>query len=153
MNNMSMIYKYRMEKLSTYRQFLVLNEQLTKKASISEIMDAYKNDAQARAAINGSIQANSSYSSVLNAIKSYWTNQIPLLKNKPKDQLTDTEVNMLDTAENQFKSGNMTRDVEDYAMKKLIGGHLEELEYDKDAKKLVIKGYTETQYDKSIKSK
>jgi len=142
-----------MEKLSTYRQFLVLNEQLTKKASISEIMDAYKNDAQARAAINGSIQANSSYSSVLNAIKSYWTNQIPLLKNKPKDQLTDTEVNMLDTAENQFKSGNMTRDVEDYAMKKLIGGHLEELEYDKDAKKLVIKGYTETQYDKSIKSK
>ena len=150
---MSMIYKYRMEKLSTYRQFLVLNEQLTKKASISEIMDAYKNDAQARAAINGSIQANSSYSSVLNAIKSYWTNQIPLLKNKPKDQLTDTEVNMLDTAENQFKSGNMTRDVEDYAMKKLIGGHLEELEYDKDAKKLVIKGYTETQYDKSIKSK
>jgi hypothetical protein len=142
-----------MKKLSTYRQFLVLNEQLTKKASISEIMDAYKNDAQARAAINGSIQANSSYSSVLNAIKSYWTNQIPLLKNKPKDQLTDTEVNMLDTAENQFKSGNMTRDVEDYAMKKLIGGHLEELEYDKDAKKLVIKGYTETQYDKSIKSK
>jgi len=153
MNNMSMIYKYRMEKLSTYRQFLVLNEQLTKKASTSEIMDAYKNDAQARAAINGSIQANSSYSSVLNAIKSYWTNQIPLLKNKPKDKLTDTEVNMLDTAENQFKSGNMTRDVEDYAMKKLIGGHLEELEYDKDAKKLVIKGYTETQYDKSIKSK
>ena len=150
---MSMIYKYRMEKLSTYRQFLVLNEQLTKKASTSEIMDAYKNDTQARAAINGSIQANSSYSSVLNAIKSYWTNQIPLLKNKPKDQLTDTEVNMLDTAENQFKSGNMTRDVEDYAMKKLIGGHLEELEYDKDAKKLVIKGYTETQYDKSIKSK
>ncbi len=150
---MSMIYKCRMKKLSTYRQFLVLNEQLTKKASISEIMDAYKNDAQARAAINGSIQANSSYSSVLNAIKSYWTNQIPLLKNKPKDQLTDTEVNMLDTAENQFKSGNMTRDVEDYAMKKLIGGHLEELEYDKDAKKLVIKGYTETQYDKSIKSK
>lgn len=150
---MSMIYKYRMEKLSTYRQFLVLNEQLTKKASTSEIMDAYKNDAQARAAINGSIQANSSYSSVLNAIKSYWTNQIPLLKNKPKDKLTDTEVNMLDTAENQFKSGNMTRDVEDYAMKKLIGGHLEELEYDKDAKKLVIKGYTETQYDKSIKSK
>ena len=142
-----------MEKLSTYRQFLALNEQLTKKASTSEIMDAYKNDAQARAAINGSIQANSSYSSVLNAIKSYWTNQIPLLKNKPKDQLTDTEVNMLDTAENQFKSGNMTRDVEDYAMKKLIGGHLEELEYDKDAKKLVIKGYTETQYDKSIKSK
>jgi hypothetical protein len=60
---------------------------------------------------------------------------------------------MLDTAETQFKSGNMTRDVEDYAMKKLIGGHLEELEYDKDAKKLVIKGYTETQYDKSIKSK
>ena len=47
----------------------------------------------------------------------------------------------------------MTRDIEDYAMKKLIGGHLEELEYDKDAKKLVIKGYTETQYDKSIKSK
>ncbi len=44
-------------------------------------------------------------------------------------------------------------DIEDYAMKKLIGGHLEELEYDKDAKKLVIKGYTETQYDKSIKSK
>lgn len=150
---MSMIYKCRMKKLSTYRQFLVLNEQLTKKASTSEIMDAYKNDAQARAAINGSIQANSSYSSVLNAIKSYWTNQIPLLKNKPKDQLTDTEVNMLDTAETQFKSGNMTRDVEDYAMKKLIGGHLEELEYDKDAKKLVIKGYTETQYDKSIKSK
>lgn len=116
-------------------------------------MDAYKNDAQARAAINGSIQSNASYSSVLNAIKNYWTNQIPQLKNKPKDQLTDTEVNMLDTAETQFKSGNMTRDVEDYAMKKLIGGHLEELEYDKDAKKLVIKGYTETQYDKSIKSK
>lgn len=142
-----------MQKISTYRQFLRLNEQLTKKASTAEIMDAYKNDAQARAAINGSIQSNSSYNSVLNAIKNYWTNQIPLLKNKPKDQLTDTEVNMLDTAENQFKSGNMTRDVEDYAMKKLIGGHLEELEYDKDAKKLIIKGYTETQYDKSIKSK
>ena len=113
--------------LHTYQQFLVLNEQLTKKASTSESMDAYKNDAQARAAINGSIQSNASYSSVLNAIKNYWTNQIPQLKNKPKDQLTDTEVNMLDTAETQFKSGNMTRDVEDYAMKKLIVGHLEEL--------------------------
>lgn len=139
--------------LHTYQQFLVLNEQLTKKSSTSEIMDAYKNDTQARAAINGSIQSNASYSSVINAIKNYWANQIPQLKNKPKDQLTDTEDNMLDTAETQFKSGNMTRDIEDYAMKKLIGGHLEELEYDKDSKKLVIKGYTETQYDKSIKSK
>ena len=46
--------------LHTYQQFLVLNEQLTKKASTSEIMDAYKNDTQARAAINGSIQSNAS---------------------------------------------------------------------------------------------
>lgn len=142
-----------MENLSTYKQFLSINEQLTKKASVSEIMDAYKNDAQARAAINGSIQGNSSYNSVFNAIKNYWTNQIPQLKNKPKDQLTDTEVNMLDTTETQFKSGNMTRDIEDYAMKKIISGHIDEIEYDKDAKKMVIKGYTETQYDKSIKSK
>lgn len=142
-----------MQKIRSYKEFLSIDEQLTPKTSTAEIMDAYDKDAQARSAINGAIQGNSSYNSVFNAIKNYWTNQIPLLKNKPKDQLTDTEVNMLDTAENEFKSGNTARDIENYAMKKIISGHSEELEYDAQAKKMVIKGYTETQYDKSIKSK
>lgn len=142
-----------MEEMKSYRQFLSISEQLSPKASTSEIMTAYDKDTQARSAINGTIQGNASYSSVFNAIKNYWNNQIPTLKNKPKEKLTDTEVNMLDTAETQFKSGNLQRDIENYAMKKIISGHSNELEYDKVNKKLIIKGYTETQYDKSIKSK
>jgi fatty-acid desaturase len=61
-------------------------------------------------------------------------------------------VHRVDTIESKFKTGD-TREVENFAMKKIISGHSKELEYDKDKKSLRIKGYTETPYDKEIKSK
>lgn len=120
--------------------------------SVSAAMDAYENDPQARSNINRSIQANASYNSLFNSIKSYWTKQIPLIKNKPEDQMTDEESNMKNTIESKFKNGD-SREIENYAMRKIFNGHSKELNYDKDKKSLSIKGYTETNYDKSIKSK
>ena len=143
-----------MRNVETYKRFLMLKEQEIedKKDTTAGMMDAYENDAQARSNISGKIQANANYSSLFNAIKNYWTKQIPLLKNKPKTELTSDESNALDTIESKFKTGD-TREVENFAMKKIISGHSKELEYDKDKKSLRIKGYTETPYDKEIKSK
>jgi len=137
-----------------YRDFLILNEQanIEDEGSTDGMISDYKNDPQARTNINSTIQANSNYSSLFTAIKNYWTKQIPLLKNKPKDQMTDSDESMLDMIESKFKT-NDPKEIENYAMQKIIGGHKKEMEYDKDKKTLNIKGYTETTYDKTIKSK
>jgi hypothetical protein len=138
-----------------YRDFLILNEQADvedTEGSTSGLMTDYKNDTQARTNINSAIQANANYNSLFTAIKNYWTKQIPLLKNKPKDQMTDSDESMLDMIEAKFKT-NDPKEIENYAMQKVIGGHKKELEYNKDKKALTIKGYTETTYDKTIKSK
>ena len=142
-----------MQNLVNYKGF-ILNEQsdVIKKASTKEIMDAYKNDAQARSNINGAIQGNASYNSVFTAIKNYWTKQITLLKNKPQDQLTDDERTIMDNMKSNFEKGD-PKSIEEYSMKKLLSGHSADLVYQKDLKKMGIMGYTETPYDKSIKSK
>jgi len=133
-----------------YKSFL--NEQLDPKPSTKDILDAYTNDAQARSNINGAIQSNASYNSVLTAIKNYWTNQSTQLKAKAPDQLTDTDTNNLDTINDKLKNGD-PREIENYAMGKVLGGHAKELTYNKDTKTLTIQGYTENEYDKSIKTK
>jgi len=133
-----------------YKSFL--NEQLDPKPSTKDILDAYTNDAQARSNINGAIQSNASYNSVLTAIKNYWTNQSTQLKSKAPDQLTDTDTNNLDTINDKLKNGD-PREIENYAMGKVLGGHAKELTYNKDTKTLTIQGYTENEYDKSIKTK
>jgi len=137
-----------------YKEFLIINEQanIEDGASTSVAMDAYENDTQARSNINGAIQANASYNSLFTAIKNYWTKQIPLLKNKSDEEMTGEESNMEDTIESKFKTGD-PKEIENYAMKKVFSGHSKELIYDKDKRSLTIKGYTETNYDKSIKSK
>jgi len=133
-----------------YKSFL--NEQLDPKPSTKDILDAYTNDAQARSNINGTIQSNASYNSVLTAIKNYWTNQSTQLKAKAPDQLTDTDSSNLDTINDKLKNGD-PREIENYAMGKVLGGHAKELTYNKDTKTLTIQGYTENEYDKSIKTK
>ena len=142
-----------MKNLTYYKGF-VLNEQsdVIKKASIQDTMDAYKNDPQARSNINSAIQGNASYNSVFTAIKNYWTKQVNLLKSKTPDQLTGEESNMSDTIKSNFETGD-PREIENYAMKKILSGHSENLVYQKDLKKMGVMGYTETVYDKSIKSK
>jgi hypothetical protein len=142
-----------MKNLTYYKGF-VLNEQsdVIKKASIQDTMDAYKNDPQARSNINSAIQGNASYNSVFTAIKNYWTKQVNLLKSKTPDQLTGEESNMADTIKSNFETGD-PREIENYAMKKILSGHSENLVYQKDLKKMGVMGYTETVYDKSIKSK
>jgi len=141
-----------MRNLQNYKGFVSLNEQLIKKATTKEIMDAYDSDTQVRSKIIGTIQGNPNYNSVFTAIKNYWTNQSNLLKNKPANQLTDTESNTLDTLETTLKSGD-PREIENFAVKKIISGHKKELMFDKQTKTLTLKSYTETVYDKSIKSK
>ena len=143
-----------MKNLASYTGFLFLAEQASPipNASPKDIMDDYINNSTARGSINSAIQANANYNSLFNAIKNYWTKQIPYLKNKPKNTLTDTESNMLDTIDDKFQTGD-TKSIEDYSMGKVIGGHSGEITYDKATKKLTINGYTETEYDKSIKSK
>lgn len=142
-----------MKNLNYYKSF-VLNEQsdVIKKASIKDTMDAYKSDTQARSNINGAIQGNANYNSVFTAIKTYWTNQVNLLKNKTPDQLTGEESNVMDTIKTNFGTGD-AKAIEEYAMKKILSGHSADLVYQKDLKKMGIMGYTETVYDKSIKSK
>ena len=142
-----------MQNLVNYKGF-ILNEQsdVIKKASVKETMDAYKNDPQARSNINGAIQSNASYISVFTAIKNYWTKQITLLKNKPQDQLTDDESTIMDTVKSNFDKGD-PKSIEEYAMRKILSGHSADLVYQKDLKKMGVMGYTETVYDKSIKSK
>lgn len=142
-----------MKNLTYYKSF-VLNEQsdVIKKASIKDTMDAYKSDTQARSNINGAIQGNANYNSVFTAIKTYWTNQANLLKNKTPDQLTGEESNIMDTIKTNFGTGDV-KAIEEYAMKKILSGHSADLVYQKDLKKMGIMGYTETVYDKSIKSK
>jgi hypothetical protein len=115
-------------------------------------MEAYKNDPQARSNINGAIQGNASYNSVFTAIKNYWTKQVTLLKSKTPDQLTGEETNIVDTIKTNFGTGD-AKAIEEYAMKKILSGHSSDLVYQKDLKKMGIMGYTETVYDKSIKSK
>lgn len=142
-----------MKNLTYYKGF-VLNEQsdVIKKASIKDTMEAYKNDTQARSNINSAIQGNASYNSVFTAIKNYWTKQVTLLKGKTPDQLTGEESNIADTIKTNFGTGD-AKAIEDYAMKKILSGHSTDLVYQKDLKKMGIMGYTETVYDKSIKSK
>jgi hypothetical protein len=142
-----------MKNLTYYKGF-VLNEQsdVIKKASIKDTMEAYKNDPQARSNINGAIQGNASYNSVFTAIKNYWTKQVTLLKSKTPDQLTGEEANIVDTIKTNFGTGD-AKAIEEYAMKKILSGHSSDLVYQKDLKKMGIMGYTETVYDKSIKSK
>jgi len=142
-----------MKNLTYYKGF-VLNEQsdVIKKASIKDTIEAYKNDTQARSNINSAIQGNASYNSVFTAIKTYWTNQVNLLKNKTPDQLTGEESNIADTIKTNFGTGD-AKAIEEYAMKKILSGHSSDLVYQKDLKKMGIMGYTETVYDKSIKSK
>lgn len=142
-----------MQNLVNYKGF-ILNEQsdVIKKASTKETMEAYRNDPQARSNINSAIQGNASYNSVFTAIKNYWTKQVTLLKSKAPDQLTDEESNMMDTITSNFQKGD-AKAIEEYAMKKIISGHSKDLIYQKDLKKMGVMGYTETVYDKSIKSK
>ncbi len=141
-----------MKNVANYKQFVNEQVQAMAGASLKDTMDAYQNDPQARSNINGAIQANASYNSVFTAIKNYWKNQIPLLKAKTSDQMTDAENSMMDTIESNFKNGD-DKSIEEYAIKKVLGGHSKEVTYQKDQKKLIISGYTETPYDKSIKSK
>jgi|688.fasta_scaffold456734_1 hypothetical protein len=145
-----------MQTLSKYKDFISLLEQeeINKKGiSAGEVMKAFKDDAAVRSNVLGTINSNPNYSSVFNAIKNYWTKQIPIVKNKPKDQLTAEESNMLETIESNFKEGN-TQDIEYYAAHKVLSGHSDEFSYDKNAKKLSVTGtYKETPYDKEIKSK
>ena len=138
----------------TYYSVFVLNEQsdVIKKASVKDTMEAYKNDTQARSNINSAIQSNASYNSLFTAIKNYWTKQVTLLKNKTPDQLTGEESNIADTIKTNFGTGD-AKAIEEYAMKKILSGHSSDLVYQKDLKKMGIMGYTETVYDKSIKSK
>lgn len=142
-----------MEKLIYYKKF-ILNEQsdVIQKASVKDTMEAYKNDTQARSNINSAIQSNANYNSVFTAIKNYWTKQVSLLKGKTQSQLTGEESNILDTIKTNFETGDV-KAIEDYAMKKILSGHSADLVYQKDLKKMGIMGYTETVYDKSIKSK
>lgn len=142
-----------MQNLVNYKGF-ILNEQsdVIKKASVKDTMEAYKNDTQARSNINSAIQSNASYNSVFTAIKNYWTKQIGVLKNKPKEQLTDEESNMMEIIKTNFEKGD-AKSIEEYAMNKILSGHSADLVYQKDLKKMGIMGYTETVYDKSIKSK
>lgn len=138
-----------------YRDFLIINEQADlgdTEGSTSGMMSDYKKDQQARTNINSAIQGNTNYSSLFNAIKNYWTKQIPLLKNKPKDQMTDSDESMLDVINTKFKT-NDPREIENYAMQKIIRGHKKDLNYDRNKKALIIKGYTETTYDRTIKGK
>jgi hypothetical protein len=105
-----------------YRDFLILNEQADvedTEGSTSGLMTDYKNDTQARTNINSAIQANANYNSLFTAIKNYWTKQIPLLKNKPKDQMTDSDESMLDMIEAKFKT-NDPKEIENYAMQTLL---------------------------------
>ena len=139
-----------MEKVLNYKMFL--NEQLNAKATNSDILDAYNDDPQARSNINGTLQGNASYSALFNAIKNYWTNQSNTLKNKAQDQLTDTDSSNLDTIQDKLKNGD-PKEIENYALGKILSGHSKELSYSKDTKVLTIQGYTETEYDRTIKTK
>jgi len=142
-----------MQNLVNYKGF-ILNEQsdVIKKASVKETMEAYKSDTQARSNINSAIQGNASYNSVFTAIKNYWTKQVNLIKTKTPDQMTGEESNMADTIKSNFGTGD-AKAIEEYAIKKILSGHSADLVYQKDLKKMGIMGYTETVYDKSIKSK
>jgi hypothetical protein len=75
-----------------------------------------------------------------------------VLKSKPKEQLTDEESNMAEIIKANFEKGD-AKSIEEYAMNKILSGHSGDLVYQKDLKKMGIMGYTETAYDKSIKSK
>lgn len=145
-----------MQKLSRYRDFVSLMEQdsaVKKGISTSEVMKAFKEDSAVRSNVLGTINSNANYSSVFNAIKNYWAKQIPIVKNKPKDQLTAEESNMIETIESNFETGN-AQEIEYYAANKVLSGHSDEFSYDTAAKKLSITGtYKETPYDKEIKSK
>lgn len=124
----------------------------TTEPSSNGILADYTNDTQARSNITSVINSDASYSSLFKAIVSYWTKQIPLLKNKPKDQLTPEETSMMDTIESKLKNGD-SKSIEDYAMTKILGEHSKEITYQKDKKTIAISGYTETDYDKTIKTK
>jgi hypothetical protein len=143
-----------MKRVLNYERFNQINEQTdaTPKPSSSDIMSDYINNPQARGNINSVVSGNSNYNSLFQAIKSYWTKQIPILKNKPKDKLTPEDSSMIDTIESQLKNGD-PKEIENYSMKKLLGEHSKEITYQKDKKTIVITGYTETEYDKSIKTK
>jgi len=145
-----------MQNLSRYKDFVFIKEQdaaVKKGISAGEVMKAFKEDAAVRSNVLGAINSNANYSSVFNAIKNYWTKQVPLVKNKPKDQLTAEESNMLETIESNFKDGS-AQEIEYYAAHKVLSGHSDEFSYDSAAKKLVVSGtYKETPYDKEIKSK
>lgn len=145
-----------MQALSKYKDFVSLLEQdsaIKKGISAGEVMKAFKEDAAIRSNVLGTINSNANYSSVFNAIKNYWTKQIPIVKNKPKDQLTAEESNMLETIQANFESGS-AQEIEYYAAHKVLSGHSDEFSYDPTAKKLSVTGsYKETPYDKEIKSK
>jgi hypothetical protein len=66
--------------------------------------------------------------------------------------MTGEESNMADTIKSNFGTGD-AKAIEEYAINKILSGHSEDLVYQKDLKKMGIMGYTETVYDKSIKSK
>lgn len=145
-----------MQNLSRYKDFISLAEQdsaIKKGISAGEVMKAFKEDAAVRSNVLGTINSNASYSSVFNAIKNYWTKQIPIVKNKPKDQLTAEESNMLETIQSNFQTGS-SQEIEYYAAHKVLSGHSDEFSYDPAAKKLSVTGtYKEIPYDKEIKSK
>lgn len=145
-----------MQSLSKYKDFVSLLEQesaIKKGISAGEVMKAFKEDAAIRSNVLGTINSNANYSSVFNAIKNYWTKQIPIVKNKPKDQLTAEESNMLETIKANFESGS-AQEIEYYAAHKVLSGHSDEFFYDPTAKKLSVTGsYKETPYDKEIKIK
>lgn len=145
-----------MHTLPKYKDFVSLLEQDAadkKGISASVVMKAFKEDAAVRSNVLGTINSNANYSSVFNAIKNYWTKQIPIVKNKPKDQLTAEESNMLETIKSNFETGN-AQEIEHYAAHKVLSGHSDEFSYDPTSKKLSITGtYKETPYDKEIKSK
>ncbi len=142
------------ERVLNYERFSAIIEQMNAnaKSEPSDIMKDYINDPQARSNINSVISGNSNYNSLFQAIKSYWTKQIPILKNKPKEKLTPEETSMLDTIESQLKGGDQ-KEIENYAVKKITSEHSKEITYQKDKKTIAITGYTETDYDKSIKTK
>lgn len=144
-----------MRNLVQFEKFTRLAEQAVpnQRASAKDTLEAYKKDATVRSTINQALTSNANYSALFNAIKSYWTKQVPYLKNKPQAQLTDTETNLLDTIKTKFKNGGTAQEIEEYAVSKILSGHIKELNFNKDKKTFVIDAYTETTYDKTIKAK
>jgi hypothetical protein len=144
-----------MRNLIQFEKFGRLAEQAVpdQRASAKDTLDAYKKDPTVRSTINQALTSNANYSALFNAIKSYWTKQVPYLKNKKQNELTDTESNLLDTIKMRFKNGGTSQEIEEYAVGKILSGHIKELNFNKEKKTFVVDAYTETAYDKSIKAK